>query len=104
MGNMTVDVTGGGVASAVTVGDVTGAGYVGDEVKVDKSSMNNATADLLFTLTAVPGSSDTDLTFTLTAVPGSSDKDLKFKLLKVPGATNTNATTNRGKKIKDLEL
>ena len=99
---MTIDVTtGGGVASAVTVGDVTGAGYaVGDEVKVDKSSMNNATADLLFTLTAVPGSSDTDLTFTLTAVPGSSDKDLKFKLLKVPGATNTNATTNRGKKIR----
>lgn len=105
-GNMTVDVTtASGVASAVTVGDVTGAGYaVGDEVKVDKSSMTNATEDLLFTLTAVPGSSDTDLKFTLTSVPGSSDTDLKFQLIKVPGATNTTATTNRGKKIRGFNL
>ena len=105
-GNMTVDVTtASGVATAVTVGDATGSGYaVGDELKVDKSSMNNATDDLLFTLTAVPGSSDTDLTFTLTSVPGSSDNDLKFKLIKVPGATNTDAITNRGKKIRGFNL
>ena len=59
---------------------------------------------MLFTLIAVPGSSDADLKFTLTAVPGSSDTDLKFQLIKVPGATNTNATTNRGKKIRGFNL
>ena len=59
---------------------------------------------LLFTLTAIPGSSDTDLKFTLTAVPGSSDADLKFQLIKVPGATNSSATTNRGKKIRGFNL
>ena len=66
--------------------------------------MNNATADLLFTLEAVPGSSNTDLKFTLTSVPGSSDADLKFQLIKVPGATNDSANTNRGKKIRGFNL
>jgi len=102
---MTVDITiASGAATALTV-NATGSGYaVGDELKVAAADLTSATADLLFTLTAVPGSSDTDLKFTLTAVPGSSDTDLKFKLLKVPGATNTDATTNRGKKIRGFNL
>ena len=102
---MTVDITiASGAATALTV-NATGSGYaVGDELKIAAADLTSATADLLFTLTAVPGSSDTDLKFTLTAVPGSSDTDLKFKLLKVPGATNTDATTNRGKKIRGFNL
>ena len=102
---MTVDITiASGAATALTV-NATGSGYVvGDELKIAAADLTSATADLLFTLTAVPGSSDTDLKFTLTAVPGSSDTDLKFKLLKVPGATNSNATTNRGKKIRGFNL
>ena len=103
--SMTVDITiASGAATALTV-NATGSGYaVGDELKIAAADLTSATADLLFTLTAVPGSSDTDLKFTLTAVPGSSDTDLKFKLLKVPGATNSNATTNRGKKIRGFNL
>ena len=103
--DMTVDITiTSGEATELNI-NTTGSGYaVGDELKIAAAQLTNATADLLFTLTAVPGSSDTDLKFTLTAVPGSSDKDLKFKLLKVPGATNTNATTNRGKKIRGFGL
>ena len=77
---------------------------VGDELKIASSDLTSASADLLFTLTAVPGSSDVDLKFTLTAVPGSSDADLKFQLIKVPGATNSSATTNRGKKIRGFNL
>ncbi len=102
---MTVDITiASGSATALTV-NATGSGYaVGDELKIAAADLTSATADLLFTLTAVPGSSDTDLKFTLTSVPGSSDTDLKFKLLKVPGATNTDATTNRGKKIRGFNL
>ena len=102
---MTVDITiASGAATALTV-NATGSGYaVGDELKIAAADLTSATADLLFTLTAVPGSSDTDLKFTLTSVPGSSDTDLKFKLLKVPGATNTDATTNRGKKIRGFNL
>ena len=102
---MTVDITiASGAATALTV-NATGSGYaVGDELKIAAADLTSATADLLFTLTAVPGSSDTDLKFTLTAVPGSSDTDLKFKLLKVPGATNSSATTNRGKKIRGFNL
>ena len=103
--SMTVDITiASGAATALTV-NAAGSGYaVGDELKIASADLTSATADLLFTLTAVPGSSDTDLKFTLTAVPGSSDTDLKFKLLKVPGATNSNATTNRGKKIRGFNL
>ena len=103
--SMTVDITiASGAATALTI-NATGSGYaVGDELKIASSDLTSATADLLFTLTAVPGSSDTDLKFTLTAVPGSSDTDLKFQLLKVPGATNTTATTNRGKKIRGFNL
>ena len=102
---MTVDITiASGAATALTV-NATGSGYaVGDELKIAAADLTSATADLLFTLTAVPGSSDTDLKFTLTSVPGSTDSDLKFKLLKVPGATNTDATTNRGKKIRGFNL
>ena len=87
---MTVDITiASGAATALTV-NATGSGYVvGDELKIAAADLTSATADLLFTLTAVPGSSDTDL---------------KFKLLKVPGATNSNATTNRGKKIRGFNL
>ncbi len=103
--SMTVDITiASGAATALTI-NATGSGYaVGDELKIASSDLTSATADLLFTLTAIPGSSDTDLKFTLTAVPGSSDTDLKFQLLKVPGATNTTATTNRGKKIRGFNL
>jgi len=103
--SMTVDITiSSGAATALTI-NATGSGYaVGDELKIASSDLTSATADLLFTLTAIPGSSDTDLKFTLTAVPGSSDTDLKFQLLKVPGATNTTATTNRGKKIRGFNL
>lgn len=103
--SMTVDVSiVGGAATALTI-NATGSGYaVGDELKIASSDLTSATADLLFTLTAVPGSSDTDLKFTLTSVPGSSDADLKFQLIKVPGATNTAATDNRGKKIRGFNL
>lgn len=103
--SMTVDITiASGAATALTI-NATGSGYaVGDELKIASSDLTSATADLLFTLTAVPGSSDTDLKFTLTAVPGSSDTDLKFQLIKVPGATNSSATTNRGKKIRGFNL
>ena len=103
--SMTVDITiASGVASALTI-NATGSGYVvGDELKIASSDLTDATADLLFTLIAVPGSSNTDLKFTLTSVPGSSDADLKFQLIKVPGATNTTATTNRGQKIRGFGL
>lgn len=103
--SMTVDITiASGAATALTI-NATGSGYaVGDELKIASSDLTSATADLLFTLTAVPGSSNTDLKFTLTSVPGSSDADLKFQLIKVPGATNTTATDNRGKKIRGFNL
>jgi hypothetical protein len=103
--SMTVDITiASGAASALTI-NATGSGYVvGDELKIASSDLTDATADLLFTLIAVPGSSNTDLKFTLTSVPGSSDADLKFQLIKVPGATNTTATTNRGQKIRGFGL
>jgi len=101
---MTVDITiASGAATELTI-NATGSGYaVGDELKIASTDLSCST-DLLFTLIAVPGSSDADLKFTLTAVPGSSDTDLKFQLIKVPGATNTNATTNRGKKIRGFNL
>ena len=101
---MTVDITiASGAATELTI-NATGSGYaVGDELKIASTDLSCST-DLLFTLIAVPGSSDADLKFTLTAVPGSSDTDLKFQLLKVPGATNTTATTNRGKKIRGFNL
>lgn len=103
--SMTVDITiASGAATALTI-NATGSGYaVGDELKIASSDLTSAAADLLFTLTAVPGSSNTDLKFTLTSVPGSSDADLKFQLIKVPGATNTTATDNRGKKIRGFNL
>ena len=103
--SMTVDITiVSGAATALTI-NATGSGYaVGDKLKIASSDLTSAAADLLFTLTAVPGSSDVDLKFTLTAVPGSSDADLKFQLIKVPGATNTTATDNRGKKIRGFGL
>ncbi len=42
--------------------------------------------------------------FTLTSCPSCCDNDLVLKLLKVPGTTNTNATTNRGQKIRGFGL
>ena len=101
---MTVDITiASGAASVLTI-NATGSGYsVGDELKIASTDLS-CSIDLLFTLIAVPGSSDADLEFTLTSVPGSSDADLEFQLIKVPGATNTNATTNRGKKIRGFNL
>ena len=101
---MTVDITiASGAATALTI-NATGSGYaVGDELKIASTHLSCST-DLLFTLIAVPGSSDADLKFTLTAVPGSSDTDLIFQLIKVPGATNTDATANRGKKIRGFGL
>ena len=103
--SMTVDITiVSGAATALTI-NATGSGYaVGDKLKIASSDLTSAAADLLFTLTAVPGSSDVDLKFTLTAVPGSSNTDLIFQLIKVPGATNTTATDNRGKEIRGFGL
>jgi hypothetical protein len=56
---MTVDITiASGAATALTI-NATGSGYaVGDELKIASADLTSSTADLLFTLTAVPGPVD----------------------------------------------
>lgn len=58
---------------------------------------------IAITDTALPSSTSIG-DFTLTKCPSCCDSDLVLKLIKVPGATNTNATDNRGKKIRGFGL